>query len=116
MKETENFTSLNVDEVNEIRLSMTGLFNWDKYKVLETVEVQNFIVNDIKKRITEWVEKHFQNEEEPFTGVIFVKAFYTALDYHYTSKEVVSIKFRCDFENNILITIKALSSNFDKVK
>lgn len=114
MIETENLTSLNVDEVSEIRLSMTGLFNWDKYKVLETVEVENIIVNDIKRRITEWVEKKFK--EEPFTGVIFVKAFYTALDYHYTSKEVVSIKFRCDFENNVLFSIKALSSNFDKVK
>lgn len=116
MEKTENLTSLNVDEVSEIRLSMTGLFNWEKYKVLETVEVENIIKKDIIRRITEWVDKHFQNEEEPFTGVIFVKAFYTALDYHYTSMEVVTIKFRCDFENNVLITIQALSSNFDKVK
>ena len=116
MNETENYTSLNVDEVNEIHLIMTGLFNWEKYKVLETVEVENIIKKDIIRRLTEWVEKHFQNEEEPFTGVIFVKAFYTALDYHYTSKEVVSIKFRCDFEYNVFSNIKALSSKFDKVK
>lgn len=113
MNEIENYTSLNVDEVNEIRLSMTGLFNWENYKVLITVEVENIIVNDIKRRIKEWVERIFQ--EEHFTGVIFVKAFYTALDYHYTSKEVVSIKFRCDFSDNVLSYINAFSSKFNQL-
>lgn len=108
MKEKENYTSLNVDEVNEIRLSMTGLFNWEKYKKLETVQIEYIIVNEIKWRIQEWVKKMFQ--EEPFTGIIFVNAIYTALDYHYTSKEVVSIKFRCDFEYNAFAKINALSS------
>lgn len=113
MKKTENLTSFEVNFMNEIKLTMSGLLNYEMYVHLETEEVQEFVSSDIKRRVTDWVKSKFK--DDPFAGTIFIEAVYNVLDCRYNTMEIVNARYIVDFEDNNILEFNITKITFNPV-
>lgn len=83
-------------------LQLYGYMNYEIFKETRWDDVKQWVVADVKSRITKWVSDHFK-DEEPFTGQVNISNRYVVLDRFYEKMKVVVSKHDFTFKDNIII-------------
>lgn len=117
LKQNENTKMELFKKINQIEtvvpidmnLHFYGLLNWDIFQQMFTAEVKEWVIDDVERRITQWINSHF--EEEHFTGQIGLYNHYTVLDRLYEKKKVVTSKHVIVFKDNAVTSFKNIDFN-----
>lgn len=99
MKENKfDMASMSATETDIMNLTMRGCLNYEKYRKCTSDEVEEFVKNDTKRRLEEWLKANF--EEEPISPMVTVTSGYVVLDHRYEKIERVVSTLNIGVLNN----------------
>lgn len=115
MKEEKNdMASMNATETDIMNLTMNGLLNYEIYRKCSSNEVEEFVKNDVKRRLEEWLQRHY--EEEPISPLVTVTASYAVLDYRYEKRERVIAILNLGVYMNRVEEMRVVSFRIEQLK